>query len=256
MTGSAKDEIYCALWSALWRKGRGPRAGPEIALTPQTIRRFGARFPDLLAVMHGSLSPGERYDQWRRIRAGELRVVIGARSALFAPVRRLGVIVVDEEHEWTYKQDQQAPHYHAREAAIALGRLAGATVILGSATPVLGSNYRAERGEFRRLELPRRIMGHRAAMAQHLAAGDARSRFTPLDHEALYAELPEVQIVDLRAELRAGNSSIFSRALDEALRATMAAGEQAILFINQRGAASAVVCRMRLVAGARAACAW
>jgi primosomal protein N' (replication factor Y) len=244
VTGSGKTEIYLRAVERALAQGRGAIVlVPEIALTPQTIRRFGARFPELLAVMHGSLSPGERYDQWRRIRAGELRVVIGARSALFAPVRRLGVIVVDEEHEWTYKQDQQAPHYHAREAAIALGRLAGATVLLGSATPDLGCTYRAERGEFRRLELPRRIMGHRAAMAQHLAEGDARSRFTPLDHEALHADLPEVQIVDLRVELREGNSSIFSRALDEALRATLAAGEQAILFINQRGTASAVVCR-------------
>jgi len=245
VTGSGKTEIYLRAVQRALAQGRGAIVlVPEIALTPQTIRRFGARFPETLAVMHGSLSPGERYDQWRRIRAGELRVVIGARSAILAPVQRLGVVVVDEEHEWTYKQDEQIPHYHAREAAIERARLAGATAILGSATPDLSSYYRAQRGEFHLLGLPRRVIGHRDVIAQMLSdSGVANSRYALLSNEALYADLPEAQIVDLRDELRAGNSGMFSRALDQALRETLAAGEQAILLLNRRGSASAVVCR-------------
>lgn len=244
VTGSGKTEIYLRAVERALAQGRSAIVlVPEIALTPQIIRRFGARFPETLAVMHGSLSPGERYDQWRRIRAGDLRLVVGARSAVFAPVQNLGVIVVDEEHEWTYKQDQQVPHYHAREVAIELARQSGATAILGSATPDLASTYRAQRGAFRLLELPRRVMGHRLAVASFREEREGVSRFTPIGADAVYAELPEVQVVDLRAELRSGNSSIFSKALDERLQAALAAGEQAILFLNRRGTASAVVCR-------------
>jgi len=245
VTGSGKTEIYLRAVARALEQGRSAIVlVPEIALTPQTIRRFGARFPEVLAVMHGSLSPGERYDQWRRIRAGELRVVVGARSAIFAPVQRLGVVVVDEEHEWTYKQDQQLPHYHAREVAIERGRLAGATVVLGSATPDLGTYYRACQGELRLLALPRRVMGHRGVIGQLLAeSGAAHSRYTASNGDALYADLPQVQVVDMREELRAGHSAMFSRPLDVALRETLAAGEQAILFVNRRGTASAVVCR-------------
>lgn len=245
VTGSGKTELYLRAVERVLAQGRGAIVlVPEIALTPQIIRRFGARFPDVLAVMHGALSPGERYDQWRRIRSGELRVVVGARSAILAPVQHLGVVVVDEEHEWTYKQDQQAPHYHAREAAIERARLAGASVILGSATPDLGSYYRAQRGELCYLALPRRVIGHRGVIDQMLAEnGVVHSRYTPVAAETLYADLPEVQLVDLRAELRAGNSAMFSRALDQALGETLEAGEQAILFVNRRGMASAVVCR-------------
>jgi primosomal protein N' (replication factor Y) len=257
VTGSGKTELYLRAAQQVLAQGRGVIVlVPEIALTPQTIRRFGARHPDTIAVMHSRLTPGERYDQWRRVRAGELRLVVGARSAIFSPVPDLGLIVLDEEHEWTYKQDR-APMYHARDVALELSRLTGATVILGSATPSLESAYRAERGELVRLSLPRRIMGHRrtideqaSALASQAApaaeaAGPAMvyQPFSERDEDALYTDLPPVTVVDLRRELREGNRSIFSRALQGALDATLAAGQQAILFVNRRGAASFVLCR-------------
>ncbi len=235
VTGSGKTELYLRAAARVLQQGRGAIVlVPEIALTPQTIRRFGARFPTTLAVAHGQLKAGERYDQWRRVRSGELRLVIGSRLALFSPVRDLGLIVLDEEHEGSYKQDE-TPHYHAREAATRLAALSDATLILGSATPSLESAYRAERGEYRRIELPQRVLGHRAVTAAQSVA-EALA-------EAPYADLPPVEVVDLRAELRAGNTSIFSRALRAALDATLAANEQAILFLNRRGSATFVLCR-------------
>ncbi|MCD6519681.1 MAG: primosomal protein N' [Anaerolineae bacterium] len=247
VTGSGKTEIYLRAVQRTLEQGRGAIVlVPEIALTPQTIRRFGARFPTTLAVVHSRLSPGERYDQWRRIRAGELRLVVGSRSAIFAPVRNLGLIVLDEEHEWSYKQ-AQTPRYHAREVAVQLAHLVGATCILGSATPALESAYRAEQGEYIRLRLPQRIMGHRRTVEEQAALLQREQhRYRPLApeaEEALYAELPPVKVVDMRQELRAGNTSIFSRALHQALQETLAAGEQAILFLNRRGAATFVMCR-------------
>ena len=246
VTGSGKTEIYLRAVARVLEQGRGAIVlVPEIALTPQTIRRFGARFPSTLAVMHSQLSDGERYDQWRRIRSGELRLVVGPRSAVFAPVHDLGLIVLDEEHEWTYKQES-TPHYHAREVAQRLSALSGATCILGSATPALESAYRAERGRYVRLTMPRRIMGHRQAVAEQAAQvrGDQRRyRAIEPDSEALYADLPPVQIVDMRAELRAGNSSMFSRDLQRGMAAALGAGQQVILFLNRRGAATFVMCR-------------
>ena len=120
---------------------------PEIALTPQTIERFAARFPGRVGVLHSRLSPGEQFDEWRRIKNGECDVVIGSRSALFAPQPDLGLIIIDEEHEWTYKQDSP-PHYHARDAAIKLAELTGAVVVLGSATPDVETYYKAKNGEY------------------------------------------------------------------------------------------------------------
>jgi len=246
VTGSGKTELYLRAVQRALQQGRGAIVlVPEIALTPQTIRRFGARFPATIAVMHSRLSEGERYDQWRRIRSGDLRLVIGSRSAIFSPVQNLGLIVLDEEHEWTYKQ-QQAPHYHAREVAVKLAELTGATLILGSATPALETAYRAERGLYRRLVLPQRIMGHRRLVEEQAQQVGGQSRFLPApggDEEALYADLPPVEVVDLRVELRAGNTSIFSRALRAALDETLASGQQAILFLNRRGAATFVQCR-------------
>jgi primosomal protein N' (replication factor Y) len=214
---------------------------PEIALTPQTIRRFAARFPGHIAVQHSRLSPGERYDTWRRIRAGEVDVVIGPRSAVFAPMPHLGLIVMDEEHEWSYKQQDMPPRYHAREVALKLAELTGAVVILGSATPDVASYYKAQRGEYKLLELPKRIMGHRRQ-----EVGGGRLRYKELEPEyrgAYYLELPPVQIVDLRQELRAGNRSIFSRALQQAMTEALDAGEQIILFLNRRGTATFIMCR-------------
>ena len=229
VTGSGKTEIYLrALAETLAQGFQALVLVPEIALTPQTVRRFAARFPGRIALLHGSLSPGERYDQWRRLKAGEFDVVIGSRSALFARLARLGLIVLDEEHEPAYKQER-SPRYHARETALQLARFTGATVILGSATPSLESYYRAQQGEYHLLKLPRRVL---APMSS--SRGESIT---------LTSELPPVRVVDMRQELHAGNRHIFSRALQDALERTLAAGEQAILFLNRRGAATFVLCR-------------
>jgi len=243
VTGSGKTEVYLRAVQETLRRGKGAIVlVPEISLTPQTIRRFGARFPSTIAVMHSRLSAGERYDQWQRIRAGELRLVVGSRSAIFAPVQDLGLIVLDEEHEWSYKQGN-APRYHARSVALQLCKLAGATVILGSATPDLETAYLAERGEIVRLALPKRVLGHRRLVE---SVGQQNPRYRPAEAsggDALYAELPPVRVVDMRAELRAGNTSILSRSLRQAMDVALAAHEQVILFLNRRGAASFVMCR-------------
>lgn len=217
VTGSGKTEIYlCALDQAIALGRRAIVLVPEIALTPQTIGRFSARFPGRVAVLHSKLSLGEQYDEWQRIRDGTFDVVIGSRSAVFAPQPDLGLIVIDEEHEWTYKQQEQSPRYHAREVAIKLAQLTGSAVILGSATPDLESYHRAQIGDYRLLQLPERI-------AQ--------------------AKLPKVEIVDMRQELKQGNRSIFSRSLFQAITKALTAGEQVILFLNRRGTASFVQCR-------------
>ena len=252
VTGSGKTEIYLRAIDLALREGKGAIAlVPEIALTPQTVRRFAARFPGRVAVLHSRLTDGERYDTWRRVRQRLVDIVIGPRSALFAPLPELGVIVMDEEHDEAYKQDPpvRPPHYHAREAALQLARLTGATLIMGSATPDLVSYHRAQRGEFLLLELPLRIMGHRgrvAAQAEQYRV--PRSEYRPLDPagshpDALTIDLPPVELVDMRQELRAGNRSIFSRSLSEALTQTLELGQQAILFLNRRGTSTFVFCR-------------
>jgi primosomal protein N' (replication factor Y) len=230
VTGSGKTEIYLrALETTLAAGRRGIILVPEISLTAQTVRRFEARFPGRVAVIHSQLSLGQRYAVWDRVRRGEADVVIGPRSALFVPISRLGLIVLDEAHDGSYKQAEPIPlpAYHTRDVAIALGRMTGATVLLGSATPDLVTYHRATQGVYHLLELPHRI----------LPASSQVQR--PNSHPAL----PPVHVVDLRQELRAGNRSIFSRALQGALHQTLAAGEQAILFLNRRGAATFVLCR-------------
>ncbi len=249
VTGSGKTEIYLrTLAAVLEQGGQGIVLVPEIALTPQTIRRFAARFPDRLAVLHSKLSAGERYDEWRRIREGLVDVVIGPMSAIFAPLPRLRLIVVDEEHEWTYKH-QEMPCYHARDVAVKLGELTKAVVILGSATPDIISYYRAQRGDYTLLELPQRIMGHQRGIEEqeeklHIQGHQGRVKVLgPGYEDARYMDLPPVHVVDLRAELRAGNRSPFSRELQQAMQVALAAGEQIILFLNRRGAATFVMCR-------------
>jgi len=230
VTGSGKTEIYLDAIDKLLAHGKQAIAlVPEISLTPQTIQRFGARFGERIGVIHSRLTDGERFDTWRRIRDGKIDVVIGARSALFAPLPRLGLIVVDEEHDASYKNDvefQGQPAYHARELALALAHAHNIVVILGSATPDVETYARAQRGEIKLLELPQRVIAHGAT-----------------NEPIQYQELPPVEIVDLRTELREGNRSVFSRPLKDALNETLARGEQAILFLNRRGSASAVVCR-------------
>lgn len=223
VTGSGKTEVYLQSLAAHLANGRrGLVLVPEIALTPQAMVRFAGRFPGRVALLHSGLSDAERLDEWRRIRDGQVDVVVGSRSALFSPIERLGVIVVDEEHETAYKQDGRPPTYHARDVAIELGRLTGATVVLGSATPSVESFWQARRDVFRLVELAERA---------------------PSGSDGTASRLPPVTLVDLRAELRAGNTSILGMALQKALTETLNARQQAVLFLNRRGAASCVICR-------------
>ncbi len=220
VTGSGKTEVYMrALAAAVALGRRGIVLVPEISLTPQVIGRFASRFPGRVAVLHSRMSLGEQFDEWRRIAEGAFDVVIGPRSALFAPQPDLGLIVIDEEHEWTYKQEEQAPRYHARQAALKLAQLCGAVVVLGSATPDLETYHRARSGQYRLLELPQRVT----------VRGES--------------PLPDVELVDMRGELREGNRSIFSRPLHRAMGETLAAGGQTILFLNRRGTSTFVQCR-------------
>jgi primosomal protein N' (replication factor Y) len=188
---------------------------PEIALTTQAVQRVAGRFPGRVAIIHSALSDGERYDEWRRIRAGHVDVVIGSRSALFSPLQNLGIVILDEEHEPAYKQAERRPTYNAREAAITLGRILHIPIVLGSATPAVETYYRVEQGMYRLIELKGRIG----------------------------ASLPPVEVIDLRNELHSGNTSIISRRLHEELENVLSKGQQAILFLNRRGAASCVLCR-------------
>jgi len=216
VTGSGKTEVYLAAIEAALARGRGAIVlVPEIALTPQMIQRFAARFPQRVAVVHSALTDAERAAEWRRIRAGELDVVVGSRSAVFAPVEHLGIVVVDEEDSSAYKQDR-VPRYHAVEVALLLGELAGAPVVLGSATPRVETFFRAHGGDLELVSLPTRVTGR---------------------------ELPPIEVVDLREELKAGNRSPLSLALDRALQECHAGDGQSILFLNRRGTATVVLCR-------------
>ncbi len=219
VTGSGKTEIYLqALAEAIRQGKRGIVLVPEISLTPQTIERFSSRFPGRVAVLHSQLSLGERFDEWRRISEGKADVVIGPRSAVFAPQPDLGLIILDEEHEWTYKQ-QDNPRYHTRDVAIKLADLTGAILILGSATPDVESFYHSKNGDFQLLELPGRVTPHEN---------------TPL---------PRVEVIDLRNELKSGNRSMFSRSMSAAINRALVGNEQVILFLNRRGAATYIQCR-------------
>ena len=225
VTGSGKTEVYLRCLEHCVRSGRrGIFLVPEISLTPQTLHRLEARFPGRVAVVHSGMSPREQFDQWWRVRDGEYDVVVGARSALFAPIPDLGLIVVDEEHEWTYKQGDASPHYHARDAALKLARLTGSKVVMGSATPDVVTYHRAKSGVHGLLELPARTG-------------------PPVDGGREPPSLAEVEVCDMRQELREGNRGIFSLVLSAALVDCIAAGQQAILFLNRRGAATVVQCR-------------
>ncbi len=243
VTGSGKTEIYLRAAEAVLRQGRGALIlVPEIALTPQTARRFLERFPGQVALIHSGLKPGERYDTWRRIRAGELRVVVGARSALFAPLPQVGLIVLDEAHDPSYKQNSP-PYYDARRVAARYAELTGATLIFGSATPALEAWQMVREGRLRLLELPNRVRGHTRRIADQQARLGVPAAQQPETEAVAYQPLPAVQVVDMRAELRGGNLDMFSGALMQALAETLRRGEQAILFLNRRGAASSVLCR-------------
>ncbi|HUX87142.1 MAG TPA: primosomal protein N' [Chloroflexota bacterium] len=242
ITGSGKTEVYLRMIESLLARGkRAIVLVPEISLTPQTIQRFAGRFPGRVAVLHSRLSPGERFDEWRWIRSGQATVVVGSRSALFAPVAELGGIIVDEEHEWSYKQEK-SPRYHARDVALKLAELAGLPVVLGSATPSLESFEGARRGRLRLLELPERVEVARQRESRPHSEGEgdfAKSTTNP----SLDLGLPPVELVDLRAELRAGNRSIFSASLRNAIDLALSLREQVILFLNRRGDSTFVLCR-------------
>ena len=216
VTGSGKTEVYIRLVREALKRGKGAIIlVPEIILTPQMIQWFRSRFGDAMAVLHSRLSPGERFDEWRRIRLGSARIVIGARSAVFAPVENLGAVIVDEEHEQTYLSDR-FPQYDAREVAISRAKREGAVAVLASATPSVYSYAMARRGDYILMEMPHRVQDR---------------------------PLPKIHVVDMRKELRLGNRGMFSGLLDQKLEDCIRQGRQAMLFINRRGYASSVVCR-------------
>jgi primosomal protein N' (replication factor Y) (superfamily II helicase) len=221
VTGSGKTEIYLQALAHALQQGKGAIVlVPEISLTPQTVERFKARFSSgklqtLVAVLHSHLSAGERHDEWHKIRQGRARIVIGARSAIFAPVEPLGLIIVDEEHETSYKQEE-APRYHARDVAIMRGQMENAVVVLGSATPSLESFYNCKRGKFSLLELPERV-----------------------DNQ----KMPHVRVVDMRqAAHKEKGTPLFSPQLKEAINQRLDKGEQTILFLNRRGYSTSLQC--------------
>jgi len=214
VTGSGKTEIYLrAVEEALALGKRAVVLVPEIGLTPQLVGRFQRRLPNEIALLHSGLSAGERYDQWRRVNRGDARVVIGARSAVFAPCRDLGLIIVDEEHDTSYKQEDGV-RYNARDLAVVRAKQEGAVVVLGSATPSLESFYNARQGKYRPLHLPFRVGG---------------------------GILPQVEVVDLKGHT-GGTQSVLSPPLQEALARTLADGGQALLFLNRRGFSRSAIC--------------
>jgi len=216
VTGSGKTEVYLrAIEETLQRGKKAIYLVPEISLTPQTVRRVRARFGEDLAILHSSLSAGERFDQWWKIKRGEVKVVVGARSALFAPVSDLGLIIMDEEHEYTYKQEE-TPRYHSREVAKKISQLTGSPLILGSATPALESYYQAETGEIQKIPLSRRVMNR---------------------------ALPEIRLIDLREEFKAKRFTVLSPPLVAAVTETLSRREQVILLLNRRGYATFINCR-------------
>jgi primosomal protein N' (replication factor Y) (superfamily II helicase) len=244
VTGSGKTEIYLQAVAGALNAGRSAIVlVPEIALTPQTVRRFLARFPGQVGLLHSMLSIGERYDTWRRARAGLLSVMVGPRSALFTPFEKLGLIIIDEFHDDSYYQSDTLPRYHAQATAMTYARLSGAVCLMGSATPDVATRFRAEREGWPYLSLPKRILGHKQVIRAQAERVGGVSRYQPAGEQAESIELPPVQVVDMRAELKAGSTSIFSRALQTALREVLAQRQQAILFLNRRGAATFVFCR-------------
>ena len=216
ITGSGKTEVYMQSIQKVLEEGReGIVLVPEISLTPQMVNRFKGRFGDEVAVLHSGLSIGEKYDEWRKIQRKEVRVAVGARSAIFAPFENLGIIIIDEEHETSYKQEDN-PRYHARDVAIERARTHNCSVILGSATPSLETFARAKKGVYQLLTLSKRMNDQ---------------------------SLPTVDIVDMREELREGNRTMFSRVLYDKLQDRLMKKEQTVLFLNKRGHSSFVMCR-------------
>jgi len=216
---------------------------PEIALTPQTVRRFVARFPGQVGLIHSQLSSGERYDTWRRCRSGDLKVVVGPRSALFTPMPDIGLIVLDETHDESYKEQGKAPRYHARETALTYSNMLGAVCLLGSATPDIVTMFNTHHGDLEKLTLPKRILGHQKRIQDQASRLGIKPLYEKGGGDVASIDLPPVRIVDMRMELKAGNRSIFSRPMQQSLIETVEAGHQAILFLNRRGTSTFVFCR-------------
>lgn len=216
VTGSGKTEVYIQVIRNFIDKGYGAIVlVPEISLTPQTVRRFVERLGDKVAVFHSRLSKGEKYLEWEKVNSGKAKVVVGARSALFTPVKNLGIVIIDEEHDTSYKSGQ-SPYYHAREVAEKLCELNNATLVLGSATPDISTYYKAKAGKIGLIELKNRTNNK---------------------------DLPETKIIDMREELVTGNKTIFSKALYDEIKENLARKEQTILFLNRRGYSTFVSCR-------------
>lgn len=246
VTGSGKTELYLrAVEEVIQRGQQAIILVPEISLTPQTVRRFVARFPGQVGLIHSRLSPGERYDTWRRARNGDISVVVGPRSALFTPFANPGLIVVDECHDGSYYQGEFRPLYHAVEAALAYGLITSANLLLGSATPSVEMYYRAVQENWHIIKMPTRILAHQEAVKKRIEMlrPGTHAQFTSLSPTAASLPLPFVHIVDMREELKAGNRSLFSHSLQNALTETLQSGLQAILFLNRRGSATYVFCR-------------
>ncbi len=244
VTGSGKTELYLQAVAETLSKGKTAIIlVPEISLTPQTVKRFLSRFPDKVGVIHSRLSAGERYDTWRRIRNGELPVIVGPRSALFVPQENLGLVVVDECHHDSYDQQEGQPYYHGVPTAVTLAQLSGASILLGSATPRITQYYEAVNGRWQYIELPRRILAHRETIAHHARRLGIELPLIPGEGQTADLGLPKVSIVDMRQELGAGNRSIFSREMQDALELVLDTNQQAILFLNRRGSATYVFCR-------------
>ncbi|MFE8699022.1 primosomal protein N' [Cytobacillus sp. FJAT-54145] len=216
VTGSGKTEVYLQSIQRVLQEGKEAIfLIPEISLTPQMVKRFKGRFGDQVAVLHSGLSTGEKYDEWRKIQRKEVKVVVGARSAIYAPFENIGIIIIDEEHETSYKQEEN-PRYHARDVAIERGRYHKCPVILGSATPSLETFARAQKSVYGLLTLSKRMNDQ---------------------------QLPTVQIIDMREELREGNRSMFSRFLLDKLKDRLEKKQQTVLFLNKRGHSSFIMCR-------------
>ncbi|GEK91709.1 primosomal protein N' [Alkalibacterium kapii] len=216
VTGSGKTEVYLQTIKEVIDKGEGAlMLVPEIALTPQMVQRFKSRFGDEVAVLHSGLSNGEKYDEWRKIEKEEAKVVVGARSSIFAPIKNIGIIIIDEEHETSYKQEE-FPKYHARDVAIWRGEYHKCPVVLGSATPSLESRARATKGVYSLLELKHRVNDY---------------------------PMPAVDVIDMREEAKRGNHSMFSEALLTGLKKRIDKQEQSVLLLNRRGFSSFVMCR-------------
>ncbi len=244
VTGSGKTEIYMRAVQDTLDAGKHCLVlVPEIAMTPQTVRRFMARFPNRVGLYHSKLSEGERYDTWRRARQGDLRVIIGSRSALFVPLPELGLIVIDECDNSSYDESERPPYYQAVSTSEALANISQANLVLGSATPAVDQYFKAQRGDWRLLEMPRRILAHRQTL-QNQALSLKFDLSDPASADDLLTfDLPKVQVVDMRKELTSGNSSVLSRSLESKLQKVLDKNQQAILFLNRRGQATYVFCR-------------